>query len=125
MAQLSIETDGSEYYIVNSEISQPEDVCTNANNDHGGTESALEAVWKSDIVSILLTKTNRRQKNIMQIVKQAAAIQLCDANGSAKSIIEWGCKCNLDNHQRRAFEVIMASFFFLHNSKMQERTMKR
>ena len=46
----------------------------------------------------------------MQIVKQAAAIQLCDANGSAKSIIEWGCKCNLDNHQRCAFEVIMASF---------------
>ena len=46
----------------------------------------------------------------MQIAKQAAAIQLCDANGSAKSIIEWGCKCNLDNHQRRAFEVIMASF---------------
>ena len=45
----------------------------------------------------------------MQIVKQAAAIQLCDANGSAKSIIEWGCKCNLDNHQRHAFEVIMAS----------------
>ena len=46
----------------------------------------------------------------MQIVKQAAAIQLCDANGSEKSIIEWGCKCNLDNHQRHAFEVIMASF---------------
>ena len=46
----------------------------------------------------------------MQIVKQAAAIQLCDAIGSAKSIIEWGCKYNLDNHQRRAFEVIMASF---------------
>ena len=46
----------------------------------------------------------------MQIVKQAAAIQLCDANGSAKSIIEWGCKCNLDNHQRCAFEVITASF---------------
>ena len=46
----------------------------------------------------------------MQIVKQAAAIQLCDANGSVKSIIEWGCKCNLDNHQRHAFEVITASF---------------
>ena len=46
----------------------------------------------------------------MQIVKQAAAIQLCDANGSAKSIIEWGCKCNLDNHQRCASEVITASF---------------
>ena len=46
----------------------------------------------------------------MQIVKHAAAIQLCDTNGSAKSIIEWGCKCNFDNHQRCAFEVITASF---------------
>ena len=110
LAQLSIETDCSEYFLVNSEISIPEDLRTNENNDHGGTESVLEAVRKSDIVSILLTKTNRRQKNIMQIVKQATAIQLCDANGSAKSIIEWGCKCNLDNHQRRAFEVITASF---------------
>ena len=109
MAQLSIETGGSEYFISNSEISIPEDLCTNENNDHGGTESVLEAVRKSDIVSILLTKTNR-EKNIMQIVKQAAAIQLYDANGSAKSIIKWGCKCNLDNHQRRVFKVITASF---------------
>ena len=46
----------------------------------------------------------------MQIVKNAVAIQLCDANGSAKSIIEGGCKCNLDKHQRHAFEVIMACF---------------
>ena len=42
--------------------------------------------------------------------KYAVAIQLCDANGSAKSIIEWGCKFNLDKHQRCAFKVIMASF---------------
>ena len=42
--------------------------------------------------------------------KNAAAIQLCDANGSTKSIIQWGCKCSLDNHQRCPFEVIMASF---------------
>ena len=46
----------------------------------------------------------------MQMVKQAAAIQLCDVNGSAKSIIKWGYKCNLDNHQRCAFKVITASF---------------
>ena len=50
----------------------------------------------------------------MQIVKQAAAIQLCDANGSAKSIIEWGWKCSLDNHQRRASEVITASFVLIY-----------
>ena len=46
----------------------------------------------------------------MQIVKNAAAIQLCGVNGSAKSIINWGCKCNLDKHQRCAFEMTMASF---------------
>ena len=110
MAELSIETDDTECIISNTEISITEDSSSNENNDHGSTESLLEAVQKSDIVSVLLTKTNRQQKNIMQIVKQEAAIQLCDANGSAKSIIEWGCKCNLDNHQRRALEVITASF---------------
>ena len=46
----------------------------------------------------------------MHIVKNAMAIQFCDVNGSAKSIIKWGCKCNLDKHQRHAFEVITASF---------------
>ena len=47
----------------------------------------------------------------MQMIKHAAAVQLCYVNGSAKSIIKWGCKCNLDNHhQIHAFEMIMASF---------------
>ena len=46
----------------------------------------------------------------MQIVKHAAAVQLCNANGSAKSIVEWGSKCNLDSHERCAFKVILASF---------------
>ena len=46
----------------------------------------------------------------MQIVKQAAAIQLCDTSGAAKCIIKWVCKCNLDNHQRRGFKVLSASF---------------
>ena len=61
----------------------------------------------------------------MQRVKHAAAIQLCDANGSAKSIIKWGCKSNLDNHQRCAFEVIMASFvrtYFKDAAKNNEET---
>ena len=110
MAELSIETDDTECIISNTEISIPQDSSTNENNDDSGTKTLFETVQKSDIVSVLLTKTNRREKNIMQIVKQTAAIQLCDANGSAKSIIKWGCKCNLDNHQRHAFEVIMASF---------------
>ena len=102
--------DDTECIISNTEISIPQDSSTNENNNHGSTETLFETVQKSDIVSVLLTKTNQRQKNIMQIVRHAGAIQLCDANGSARSIIEWGCKCNLDNHQRHAFEVITASF---------------
>ena len=81
MAELDIETDDTACMISNTEISIPQDSSTNENNDDGGTETLLETVQKSDIVSVLLTKTNRRQKNIMQIVKQAAAIQLSDANG--------------------------------------------
>ena len=42
--------------------------------------------------------------------KECSSYTICDANGSAKSIIKWGCKCNLDKHQRQAFEVITASF---------------
>ena len=58
MAELSIETDDTECIISDTEISIPEDLSTNENNDHGGTESLLEAVRKSEIVSVLLTKTN-------------------------------------------------------------------
>ena len=125
MAQLSIETGDTECIISNTEISIPQDSSANEINNDSGTETQFETVWKSDIVSVLLTKTNQQQKNIMQIVKHAAAIQLCNANGSTKSIIEWGCKCNLDNHQRCAFEVITASFvltYFKDAAKNNEET---
>ena len=110
MAQLSIEMGDTECIISKLEISITQDSSANEINNDGSTETLFETVQKSDIVSVLLTKTNRQQKNIMQIVKHAAAIQLCDAYGSAESIIEWGCKSNLDNHQRHAFKVIMTSF---------------
>ena len=100
----------TECIISNAEISSPQDSSANKIDNNSGTKTQFETVWKSDIVSVLLTKTNQWQKNIMQIVKPAVAIQLCDMNGSAKSIIEWGCKSNLDKHQRCAFKVIMASF---------------
>ena len=58
LAELSIETDDTECIISNTEISIPEDSSSNENNDHGGTKSLFETVQKSDIVSVLLTKTN-------------------------------------------------------------------
>ena len=61
LAELSIETDDIECIISNTEISIPQDSSTNENNDYGGTGTLLETVQKSDIVSVLLTKTNQRQ----------------------------------------------------------------
>ena len=80
MAELSIETGDTECIISNTEISISQDSSAYAINNDGGTETLFETVWKSDIVSVLLTKTDQRQKNIMPIVRHAAAIQLCDAN---------------------------------------------
>ena len=59
LAELSIEMDDTECIISNTEISIPQDSSTNENNDDGGTETLFETVRKSDIVSVLLTKTNR------------------------------------------------------------------
>ena len=71
MAQLSIETGDTECIISNTDISIPQDSSANEINNDSGTRTQFETVWKSDIVSVLLTKTNRQQKNIIQIVKHA------------------------------------------------------
>ena len=75
MAQLSIQMADTECIISNTEISSPQDSSANKINNDGSTETQFETVWKSDIASVLLTKTNQRQKNMMQIVKNSVAIQ--------------------------------------------------
>ena len=57
MAQLSIEMGDTECIISNTEISIPQDSSANEINNEGGTETQFETVQKSDIVSVLLTKT--------------------------------------------------------------------
>ena len=59
LAQLSIEMGDTECIISNTEISIPQDSSANEINNEGGTETQFETVWKSDIVSVLLTKTNQ------------------------------------------------------------------
>ena len=59
MAQLSIEMGDTECIISNTEISIPQDSSANEINNEGGTETQFETVQKSDIVSVLLTKTNQ------------------------------------------------------------------
>ena len=59
LAQLSIEIGDTECIISNTEISIPQDSSANEDNNDSSTETLFETVWKSDIVSVLLTKTNR------------------------------------------------------------------
>ena len=59
LAQLSIETGDTECIISNTEISTPQDSSASEINNDGSTETLFETVQKSDIVSVLLTKTNR------------------------------------------------------------------
>ena len=58
MVQLSIEMGDTECIISNTEISIPQDSFANEIYNDSGTETLFETVWKSDIVSVLLTKTN-------------------------------------------------------------------
>ena len=59
LVQLSIQTANTECFISNTEISSPQDSSANEINNDGSTKTQLETVWKSDIVSVLLTKTNQ------------------------------------------------------------------
>ena len=59
LAQLTIEMGGTECIICNTETSIPQDTSANEINNDGGTETQFETVQKSDIVSVLLTKTNQ------------------------------------------------------------------
>ena len=59
LAQLSMQMANNECIISNTEISIPQDSSANEINNEGGTETQFETVWKSNIVSVLLTKTNQ------------------------------------------------------------------
>ena len=63
---------------------------------------------RHDIVELLLNRTVRR-KRTMKVKDETKPVSIMDANGSAKSIIDWGSKCGLDNDQKRSFEIIAGS----------------
>jgi hypothetical protein len=63
-----------------------------------------------DIVQLLLTRTSRRTRSFKEISKSDAPISVLEANGSVRSIIDWAKKAGLDRGQRRAFEIMSATF---------------
>ena len=55
---LCFNSHADEFIIGNTEISIPQDSSANNIINDSGTKTQFETVWKSDIVSVLLTKTN-------------------------------------------------------------------
>jgi len=63
-----------------------------------------------DIVTLLMNRTTRRSRTFEEISKSKEPVNVLEANGSVKSIIDWTKKAKLDRGQRRAFEITTGTF---------------
>jgi len=73
-----------------------------------------------DLSSIIVSKTSRMTKSFEEITGKAEEVHVLQANGSARSIIDWSTKSGIDQWQRRAFE-IFASTFVLTYHRLEDR----
>ena len=65
---------------------------------------------QKDIVQILFTRVSRRSQSFAEILNTETDLDILEANGSARSIIDWARKLRLDPEQKRAFEIITVTF---------------
>ena len=85
---------------------------TNLNEDDEGSDSNLEQIppHMAEIITILLSKTARRTRSFQDITNNDGMIDVMEANGSVKSIIDWAKNAKLDERQKRAFEIMISCF---------------
>jgi PIF1-like helicase len=62
------------------------------------------------LLKVLFTHSGKQQQSFANITGQQDTVLVCKPNGSAKSIVNWAVKSNLDASQQRAFEIIIGSF---------------
>ena len=82
-------------------------------DENNGEEDSVASVTnpsQHNVVTVLLSKTSRRQMSFQEITKNEEVVSLLEANGSVRSIIDWAVKAKLDREQRRCFEIIMGTF---------------
>lgn len=65
---------------------------------------------KRELITIALHHATRRKRSFAEVTKQHDNVVVQDANGTATSIIDWAIKAKMDKEQRRAFEIITATF---------------
>ena len=83
------------------------------NSENGGADNEnnpeQQLPTKSDLVAILLSKTQRRERSFPGI-DNTETVDVREANGSVSSIIDWAKAAKLDRKQRRAFEIFVGTF---------------
>jgi hypothetical protein len=67
-------------------------------------------VCKGDLVRIIMERSSRVTRSFHDITGQDEEVDVLQANGSVKSIVDWARKATLDRGQRRAFEIITGAF---------------
>ena len=65
---------------------------------------------QNEIGRLLLTRTSRRSRTFKEITKKDTVVDVLEASGSVKSILDWARKAELDEGQKRAFEIFVSSF---------------
>jgi hypothetical protein len=78
-----------------------------------------------DIVNLLLSGKSRRSRTFQEISNSTEAVDVLQANGSVRSIIDWAKKAGLDRGQRRAFEILTSTFILIFFSVEPEQTESR
>ena len=97
---------------------EPEDLQPPSNDgvgndgaNSGGEERPSQRLPnRSDLVTIMLTKTTRKCRTFEHITKKKDEVRVLPANGSIDSILDWPRKAGLDDRQCRAFEIFAATF---------------
>ena len=88
------------YYINATDTDEPLD---NSQQQGPGNPS------RDDVLRILIEKVQVRRRNL-DCFKEEEEVDLLEANGSLKSILDWAKKASLDAEQRRAFEIFVGRF---------------
>jgi hypothetical protein len=110
IAEIMMETSGNIDFLVSPVSATPTQSRRDGDssgNDEGG-ERTKRIPTRPDFVRVILRHKERRPLLVR-----------IDANGSARSIIDWGKSVELDKDQQRAFEVIAATFILTFHKDME------
>ena len=111
LCHLDIPINVSDCTFLNSSIEDPEQGFPDIQNANSTLDTSVkDTIFKCDIVKIIMQRTNRITRSFKEISGRSDDVEVLEANGSVKSIFDWATKAGLDQHQRRAFEIILGHF---------------